>query len=133
MDPGKRLSVLGFVVAAALAATGCLVEVTVDRVADPGPAFDKARKEALRYQGRRGPAHQLNLVAYDRDDGELVRISVPMWVVRELDDDELHFDGHDAVERKLRRHLRVRDLQEAGPGILLEVEERDGRVLIWLR
>jgi len=133
VGPLRRRCVLGVIAAAALALTGCMVEVTVDRVADPGPAFARARREALRHQGRRGPAQQLNLVAYDRDEQQLVRLSVPMWLVRELDDDDIQLEGHDAVERRLRRHLRLRDLQEAGPGILLEVEEHDGRVLIWLR
>jgi len=124
-------SLRALVIGAALAGAGCLVEV--DHVADPRPAFEKARREASRYQGRPGPAHELNVLAYDRDESRLVRVSLPMWMVRNLEDEEIELDGHDRMEGTLRRHLRLRDIEEAGPGLLIEVEERESQVLVWLR
>lgn len=119
--------------------TGCLVQV--ERVRDPGPAFRQARAEALRYQGRPGPAHQLNVLVYDRDEGKLVRAELPMWLVRKLErrageshDWDVDFDADGRVKHSLDRHLRLEDVEKAGLGVLVEVEEDDGgRVLVWLK
>ena len=113
---------------------GCLVEI--DRVADPGPAFGQARREAARYQGRPGPAHYVNVLVYDHDEGQLVRVSVPMWLARKVARDKDGFDlsGDGRAEQKVRRHLRFEDLERAGLGVLVEVEEEGGDlVLVWLK
>ena len=124
-------SLRAVVIGLAVVGAGCLVEV--NQVADPRPAFERARREASRYQGRPGPAHDLNVLAYDRDEGRLVRVSLPMWMVRQLEDEEIDLDGHGRIEGALRRHLTLREIEEAGLGLLIEVEERDSRVLVWLR
>ena len=117
---------------------GCLVEI--NHVADPGPAFEQARREAARYQGRPGPAHHVNVLVYDHDDGQLVRVSVPMWLARKAartalrDKEEMDLDLDGRAERKLRRHVRLEDLERAGLGVLVEVEEEGGDlVLVWLK
>lgn len=113
----------------AVQSTGCLFEVAVEKVKDPTAAFRQARAEAERLQGRRGPAHEVNVLVYDRNEGELVRASVPMWLVRKAG---RHVDADVELDRKLGRHLR--DIEKAGLGILVEVEEEDGdQVLVWLR
>jgi len=115
-------------------AGGCLVEV--DKVADPAPAFAQARREAARYQGRPGPAHRVNVLVYDHDEGQLVRVSVPMWLARKIARDRDGFEvdlGGDAGE-SLTRHVRLRDVEKAGLGVLVEVEEEGGDlVLVWLK
>ena len=130
---------LGLVLAAAFQAA-CLV--TVEQVSDrtAATAFDKARAEAQAVAGRRGPAHELNVLAYDPDDRELVRVSVPMWLARKV-----AHEGHGAVSREddsaedraaraVARHVSLKALERAGLGVLLEVAEDDGeQVLIWLR
>jgi hypothetical protein len=121
-----------------LLAAGCLVHI--DHVSDPGAAFEEARQEAARQQGRSGPAHSLNILAFDPSDEELVRIRLPMWLVRKIDEDEpfleewdLDHDHTVRFEGMLGDHLSLEDLERAGLGVLLEVEEDDGeRVLIWL-
>ena len=116
-------------------ATGCLVHV--EHVSDPGEAFEEAQRDALRLQGRSGPAKNLNVLVYDADEEQLVRVRLPMWLARKLDDEELVLDGEwncdRRVRRKIERRIRLEDLEEAGLGILVEVDEDDGeRVLIWL-
>ena len=134
----KRAGILALIVAAASQAA-CLVQIT--RVKDAGPVFDQARRDAERYQGRRGPAHELNVLVFDPSEGELVRVSLPMWLVRSVErrvDWEKELAGQDGdhrdqVARHVRRHVRLEDLEKAGLGILAEVEEEDGeQVLIWL-
>jgi hypothetical protein len=128
--------------AAALAAVlsaGCLVQV--ETVRDARPEFDRARREASRFQGRPGPAHQLNVLVFDPDDHKLVRVSLPMWLVRKVekkanggDGIDIDFDADERAERAVKRHLRLEDIEKAGLGVLVEVEEDDGeQVLVWLR
>lgn len=137
----RRSTILAPIVAAALS-SGCLVEI--GHVDDPRPVFREARAEASRYQGRPGPARQLNVLVFDPSDNELVRVSVPMWLARKIckkvdledDDFRIDFDGDrgDRVARRVRRHVRLEELEKAGRGILVEVEEDGGeQVLIWLR
>jgi hypothetical protein len=122
-------------VLAAVLQAGCLVNI--ERVDDPRAAFHTARTEALRFQGKPGPAHQLNVLVYDPGDKEMVRVSVPMWLARKA---AAHVDWDDATgpdgeaARRVRRHVRLEDIERAGLGILAEVEDEDGeQVLVWLR
>jgi hypothetical protein len=131
----------GAVLAAVLGAAtqwACLVQIT--RVSDPRPLFDEARREAGRHAGRKGPARELNVLVWEADERKLVRVSVPMWVVRaverrvdwerELGDD----DEQGRVVRRVRRHVRLEDIEKAGLGLLAEVEGEDGeQVLVWLK
>ena len=114
----------------ALTASGCLVEISHAR--DPSAAFREARAEAERLQGRKGPAHRLHVLAYDPKDRELVRVSLPMWMVRKAGDEELEVNAGHARD-VVKRHVRLKDLEKAGLGILIEVQEDGGeRVLVWL-
>ena len=134
----RRASILAVVLAAASQAA-CLVQIT--RVSDATPVFERARQEAQRYSGRRGPAHELNVLVFDPGDRQLVRVSVPMWLVRAAErrvhwEKEIagHDGDHDQIARRVRRHVRLEDIEKAGLGILAEVEEEDGeQVLVWLR
>jgi hypothetical protein len=47
---------------------------------------------------------------------------------------EIGDDDRDRVARRVRRHVRLEDIEKAGLGILAEVEDEDGeQVLVWLR
>jgi hypothetical protein len=120
---------------------GCLVQI--DHVKDPRPQFEAARREAARVQGKKGPAHELNVLVYDLNGQKLVRVSVPMWLARKVashadkdHDGEIDFggDGDDEAGRAIRRHVRWQDVEKAGLGVLVEVQDDDGaQVLVWLR
>jgi hypothetical protein len=129
----------GLVAAAiGLAQAACLVQIT--HVADPGPIFGVARVEADRLSGRPGRAHELNVLVWNRDDHSLVRVSLPMWLVRKaarrMEKGEWG-DGGDAASDHVRdalRRVKLEDIEKAGLGILAEVQEDDGaQVLVWLR
>jgi len=127
------------VAVASLSSSACLVQIT--HVRDPRPIFKEARLEASRYTGRPGPARQVNVLVWSPDEGELVRVSVPMWLVRQAvkraDWDEIDLrdadeDGH--VKHILKRRIRLEEIEKAGLGTLVEVEEEEGeQVLVWLR
>jgi hypothetical protein len=120
------------VVAATLLGAACLVDV--EEVSDPGPAFAQARREAARLEGRAGPPHSLQVLVYDRKDGQLVRASLPMWIVDRIDDDEIDIDLDDEIAERVRHHLRLSELKDAPLGPIVEVEEEGGdQVLVWLK
>ena len=122
------------VLAAALQA-GCIVHV--EKVADPTAAFREARADALRFQGRPGPARELNVLVYDPSDKEMVRVTLPMWLARKasghVDWDDL--TDHDRrVAGRVKRRVPLEAIEKAGLGILAEVDEEGGeQVLVWLR
>jgi len=123
-------------IAAAVLGAGCLVHV--DRVADPSAAFREARADAVRAAERGGAPHELALLAYDPGEGELVRVELPLWLVRRACEDgdfdlDLEDERGERLARKWRHRWRQSDLEDAGPGVLLEARDADDRVLIWLR
>jgi hypothetical protein len=121
------------VAAAALLLGGCLVEIR--RVDDPRPAFKEARAEAAGLQGRPGPAHRVHVLVFEESDRKLVRVNLPLWLVRKIDKDgELDFgDEAEDLAEGVRPRLRLEDIEKAGLGILVEVEEEGGdQVLVWL-
>ena len=135
----RRTAVLA-VAMAALLETGCLVQIT--KVADPAPIFQQARLEAGRLAGRTGRAHEVNVLVYEPAEGQLIRVSMPIWVVRKIEqhanrgdvDIDLGDDDADHVRRVLKGRLRVEDIEKAGLGTLIEVDEDDGeQVLVWLK
>ena len=131
----RRAALAGLLASAVLAA-GCFVDIV--KVDDPRAAFARARAEAGRVQGQPGRPGHLEVLVYDRHDAQLVRASLPMWLVNKIDDEgelDLDLDGEGGqAAAKLKGHLRLKDLEKAGRGILVEAEEEDGdQVLVWLR
>ena len=121
----------------AILGTGCFVEV--NHVDDPHPAFARARADAIAAAAHPGQAHQVNVLVYERDDQQLVRVSVPLWVAPKIakhegGDIDLDDETGDRVRRHLEHRLRFEDLEKAGRGMVVEVQEDDGsQVLVWLR
>jgi hypothetical protein len=126
------------VITLSLGQAACLVQMT--HVSDPGPIFDVARAEAERLTGQKGRAHEVNVLVWEPDERQIVRVSVPMWIARraarhiDRDDSDTQGDSaHDSVQNALRR-VRLEDIDKAGLGVLVEVAEPDGeQVLVWLR
>jgi hypothetical protein len=64
-----------------------------------------------------------------------------MWLARRIEekvdwDKEVDWDSddRDRVARRVRRHVNLREIEKAGLGLLVEVDEDDGeQVLVWLR
>ena len=50
------------------------------------------------------------------------------------DDIDVDDDDADHVKRVLKRRIRLEDIEKAGLGMLVEVDEEDGeQVLVWLK
>lgn len=137
MQTRLRLATLGLIL---LALGGC-VGIRVQRgVHNADAYFDQAERQIDRLARHREDGHhrvdRLHLLAYDRREGELVRISVPLWMV-ELAMDiggeaERHHHDIDIEERYDVDWRALRDLARFGPGLLAAVTSDHDRVLVWL-
>lgn len=73
----------------------------------------------------------LHLLAWDEDDEELVRFSLPFWLLR-MKSGPIGFSSYDSGLDRVS--LSADDIERHGPGLILDASENDrgrGRVLIW--
>ena len=124
----------------ALTFTAC-PELSVSHVDSfPHEAFQTARQQIASISSdnpmRQGKAREMHLLVYDGDDGDLVRVVMPLTVVEwgvdiaKANVDAGDFDG----QLNPLEHMSPEDLRKLGPGLLVQVddEEEDSHVLIWL-
>ena len=134
---------LAITAALAFTSVGCLVNIST--VSNPDRYFAEAQRSAKAVAGQEGPAHELRVLVYDADDHKLVRVEVPLSLVKRLaqdhdwdwdfDHDVCHSGSHGCAEarRKLRK-FHAEDLEKLPLGPLVEVTEEDGeRVFVYLR
>ena len=91
---------------------------------------------ALRKESRgaayTGQLQSLQLAAYDKGAGKLVRFSIPFWLLRMAPDGKMTL-GDEALDDLVgREKLTVAELEAFGPGLLVdEVKPNGDRVLVW--
>jgi hypothetical protein len=97
---------------------------------DGRPVHTPARPETA--TGAAGaPVESLHLMAFDPDNGRLARFSVPFWLVR-LSPGPVRFGSHTSDLDDRVVNLRAEDIEEYGPGIILDTTTPSGeRVLLW--
>jgi hypothetical protein len=73
----------------------------------------------------------LHVLAFDPDDGDLVRIRVPFWLLRlKMDGSTIDLSGRRVRLEDLK--LTVEDLERYGPSLVLDQTSDGGdRVLVW--
>jgi hypothetical protein len=100
-------------------------------------AFRAALQQVDRIQStpaaERGKPRTLRVLAYEQDDDELVKLSVPLWLVRKVaqhavDSEEASRD----LEQIARHGVTIDQILSGGRGMMLQADEDDEKVLIWL-
>ena len=72
----------------------------------------------------------LHVMAYDPDDGDLVKVTVPFWLLRMKVKGTVDFGGSGMSLEDLK--LTVEDLERFGPSLVLDQANEGGeRVLVW--
>jgi hypothetical protein len=72
----------------------------------------------------------LNVMVFDPDDGRIVRIKIPFWLLRMKLDTTVDFNGGRMKLDDLK--LTVEDLERLGPVLIVDHATVDGeRVLVW--
>jgi hypothetical protein len=130
------------VVMGALSASGCFSLQIEDNVSNPGPHFQKAYAQIGRIHQkdpeRAGQPHWLTLLVYDRAERKMVKIGLPLWVVKaglrpESDSFGLSRRDFELDHRYNIAWRSVNDLSQLGPGLLVEVVDEKVKILIWLK
>jgi hypothetical protein len=95
---------------------------------DGRPSMDRALFE----NRPRSTLTAMNILAWDPDDAQLARMSIPFWLLR-LKETPIEFSTYLASVGELDVSLRARDLEQYGPGIVLDASfGRGARALIWV-
>ncbi len=129
------------IVLAALAVASACVGVHVrEGVHNADRYFDRARAEIDRIAAhdpdRHGRVHEVCVLVHDRSSEELIEISTPLWMAEACL--SLAAEGDHDWEREIRAKCDLdihdlKDLDRFGPGLVVEFNDPDSRVLVWLR
>ena len=94
---------------------GSLLRANTDRITPEKPA----------------PLDALHVLAYNPEDGRIVRISVPFWILRmKTHGTTINFNGNRMDLEDLK--LTVEDLERYGPTLIIDQKTHSGeRVLVW--
>ena len=77
------------------------------------------------------PPETVYVMAFDPDDGQIVRLSIPFWLLRlQTGGHTINFNGSQMDLEDLK--LSVEDLERFGPTLIVDHREESGeRVLVW--
>jgi hypothetical protein len=75
----------------------------------------------------------LRVIAYDPDEGKLVRVSIPFWLIRLMPGKHFSFLNGNGIDFDADRvRLTSRDLERLGPTLILDEQDRHGAyVIVW--
>ena len=91
--------------------------------------FLRANTDRETPQPTRRP-ESLHVMAFDPDDGGLVKVTVPFWLLRMKMQGNIDFGGNRMSLEELK--LTVADLDRLGPSLVLDQANEGGdRVLVW--
>ncbi len=93
-------------------------------------AFVRSNPERPAPRNGRVP-EELNVMAFDPDDGRVVRLKIPFWLLRlKTGGGNIDFNGRRMDLEDLK--LSVADLERFGPTLIVDHSGTDGkRVLVW--
>lgn len=77
------------------------------------------------------PPESINVMAFDPDEGRIVRVNIPFWLVRmKMSGTTIDFNGNHMNLEDLK--LTVEDLERFGPTLIIDHRNTSGeRVLVW--
>jgi len=90
-------------------------------------------RELVKATAERQKLETLRVLAYDRHESKLVRVSIPFWLLRMAPSKNLSFLNDNGIDIDSERvRLTVDDLERRGPGLLIDTKDRRGsQVLVW--
>ena len=80
------------------------------------------------------PLTALHVFAFDARSGKLVHVDIPFWLIRRMPGKRFNLGSGQGLDFDTdRMRLTVDDLEQAGPGLLIDgTNPRDGaKVLVW--
>jgi hypothetical protein len=72
-------------------------------------------------------------MSWKPESEELAQVQLPFWLVRLGGaKGKISINGEDALHDLERLNVTLEDIEQAGPGLLLDHQQRDGtQVLVW--
>lgn len=77
-----------------------------------------------------GQLSSLNVLAWDRDDGKLVKATLPFWLLR-LKSGPIELSEGRGIHIGRALKFRVSDVERYGPSLLIDERHGSDRVLVW--
>ena len=133
-----KIQVVGIVLLPLLLSACFLVKIK-SGVDDPSPYFRKAYRQIDRIHQkdpqREGSPQQMHILVYNDTSRELIRISTAIWFMNWcLDLGAKHAEWNAEFDEAFEFDWRaIKDFRQLGPGLLVEVEAEEEKVLIWLK
>ena len=88
-------------------------------------------EERARQSASQKPLTTLHVIAFDRDEGNLVTFSLPFWLLR-MKSGPIRISAYQQGWDDRGVSFSVADIEKHGPGIIVDAAERgEGRVIIW--
>ncbi len=109
-------------------------------VKDPDRYFEQAYSQIdeihKHYPNREGIPSYIHFLVYEASDRQLIKLELPLSLVQDCMDIGLNAAendcGFDIKDRYDIDWSGIKDLRQFGMGLLVEVDEEDGKILIWL-
>lgn len=119
---------------------GCFAVRIHKHVGDPEPYFERAHRSVDRIHredpDRRGTAHRIHVLVYNASDLELIQVAAPFWLVdkcMDLGDNQDEWEEEAELGERYDFDWRgLRELHDIGPGLLVEIEDEEAKILIWI-
>ena len=97
---------------------------------EDGPSGPAISRRALASRQKRGGAiANLRILAFSTKEGKLVRLTLPVWLLRLSPDGRMDINSDQVGLDDVR--LSIEDLEMAGPGPVFVRTRDDSRVLVW--
>ncbi len=136
----KKATQIVCLVLISLALAGCFTVKVVKNVKNPDRFFDSAyrRIESIhqKHPNREGRAHSIFVLIYEASERQVVKVSAPFWLVNscmdigiQAADEEEEFGFNERYDFDWRD---IKDLEKVGPGLLVEIDDEESKILIWL-
>jgi hypothetical protein len=119
----------------------CLRVQVIHHARDPQAYIDRAYKQIDRLErdhpNRIGRAHELVLLIHEDSEDQIVRLSVPIWLVNFGIKVGMKAAEHEHRSNKWKDRYEfdwraLKDLGRIGPGLLVAVDDERDKILIWL-
>ncbi len=119
---------------------GCFTVRVIRNVKDPDRYFSAAHKRIMdihqKRPNREGRANSIRVLVYEASERQIVKVSAPFWLVNTCMDIGIKAadeeEGFEFDERYDFDWKDIKDLEKLGPGLLVEIEDEESKVLIWL-
>ena len=98
---------------------------------DDQPVLNTHRVKAT---GRVEPIEALHVMIWQPDEGKLVKLNLPFWILRMTKGHPIRIGGstEDMDGGRIHLNLTAEEIERYGPGLVIDRKDADGkRVLVW--